>query len=444
MAGVSLERLDRYFVPMSMGGYQVSSTVCELCVFARHNLIGDPPFSNLDLISCLNVMIYLSDLLQERVIALFHYSLSLTGFLMLGTSESVKQSSDLFTLVNESTKFYARKLSLSRPLFSFTNSAFSAASRDNHRQNSEAIGNPLGLGQEVDQFIASRYAPVFVLVNDQMNILHLRGDTDRYLKLPFGTTNLNLLLMAREGLEIPLRTVTYQAQVQNTAVRQEQIQFESGGRSHLLNLEAIPFQPATANELYFLVVFEAVSADNLPPATLIDRLAPESQEQEIMQLRQALAAATQRELSAQAHLQAVTLEQGFLNQNLRVANEEILSSNEELQSTNEELQTAKEELQATNEELSTTNDELRSRNLQQSRNSSDINNFVDSISIPILMLTNDLKIRRFTLAGQRLFNFLPTDIGRPFNDFRTDFDVSRLEAIALEVLETLNTKDEEI
>jgi two-component system, chemotaxis family, CheB/CheR fusion protein len=163
-----------------------------------------------------------------------------------------------------------------------------------------------------------------------------------------------------------------------------------------------------------------------------------------MQLRTSLAAVTQRELSAQAHLQAVIQEQNYLNQSLQVANEEILSSNEELQSTNEELQTAKEEIQATNEELSTTNDELRSRNLQQNRDNSDLNNFLTSISIPIVMLTNDLKIRRFTPTAQRLFNFIPTDIGRPFSDLRVNFDVPNLESMISEVLETLNTQEQEI
>ncbi|WP_197985119.1 CheR family methyltransferase [Leptolyngbya sp. Cla-17] len=453
MEAVSLERRNRFFVAMSTGGYQISSAVRELCVFARHNLTGDPPFSNLDLVSCRNLLIYLSDPLQERIISLFHYSLNLTGFLMLGTSESVKQASDLFTLVHDPSKIYARKLSPSRPLFSFTNSLYPSARVDSQRQMAETITNQFELGREVDQLISSRYAPVFVLVDDQMHILHLRGDTNLYLKLPMGTTDLNLLLMAREGLEIPLRTATYQAQTQNIAVRQDQIQIESGARGSstdrrspiYLNLEVIPFQPTTSNGLYFLVIFEAVSSPvTFPTATPSECQEPEALEREIVQLRQALAAATQRELSAQAHLQAVIKEQNYLNQNLRVANEEILSSNEELQSTNEELQTAKEEIQATNEELSTTNEELLSRNLQQNRNSSDLNNFVDSISVPILMLTNELRIRRFTLAAQRLFNFIPTDIGRPFNDFRTDFDVSSLEAMALEVLETLNTKDQEI
>jgi two-component system, chemotaxis family, CheB/CheR fusion protein len=444
LGGVSPERLNRFFVPIS-GGYQISSNLREMCVFARHNLGSDPPFSNLDLISCRNVLIYLSDSLQERIMSLFHYSLNLTGFLMLGTSESVKTASDLFAAVHEPAKIYARKLTLTRPLFSFTTSSYPVVSGESQQRVIETIANNFDLAREVDQLISNRYAPVSVVVNDQMHILHLRGDTDPYLRLSPGTTDLNLLMMAREGLAIPLRTAIYQAQTQNTSVRQEQIQLESGERSNCLNLEVIPFKPAIANVLYFLVIFEAVSPP-VPPFTTtpVERQEPEDLEREIMQLRQALAASTQRELSAQAHLQAVIQEHNYLNQSLRVANEEILSSNEELQSINEELQTAKEEIQATNEELATTNEELRSRNLQQNRDNGDLNNFIDSISVPILMLTNDLRIRRFTPTAQRLFNFISTDVGRSFNDFRTDFDASNLESMALEVLETLNTKTQEI
>jgi two-component system CheB/CheR fusion protein len=192
-------------------------------------------------------------------------------------------------------------------------------------------------------------------------------------------------------------------------------------------------------------VLETVSptAPALSPASISSQ-EPADLERENMQLREALAAVTQRELLAQAHLQAVIQEQTQLNQSLRVANEEVLSSNEELQSTNEELQTAKEEIQATNEELSTTNDELRSRNLQQNRDNNDLNNFVASISVPIVMLTNDLKIRRFTPTAQRLFNFITTDVGRPFSDLNANFDISQLEPMILEVLETLNTQEQEI
>ena len=444
MEAVSEARRNRFFMLLADGNYQISSAVRELCVFARHNLGEDPPFSNLDLISCRNVLIYLSDTLQERIMSLFHYSLNLSGFLMLGTSESVKTSSDLFTSIEEQFKIYARKLSLNRPLFSFTTNSNLVVNVDSQQRITEKIANNFDLGREVDQLISNRYAPVSVVVNDQMNILQVRGDTDPYLKLSPGSTDLNLFMMARSGLETALRTAIYQAQTQNISVRQEQIQVSAGDSPILLNLEVIPFRPTIVDALYFLVVFEAA----LPPANIsfstTESLKPASLEHEIVQLRSLLASANQRELSAQAHIQVVIQEQNHLNQSLRVANEEILSSNEELQSTNEELQTAKEEIQATNEELSTTNDELRSRNLQQNRDNSDLNNFLSSISIPIVMLTNDLKIRRFTPTAQRLFNFIPTDIGRPFSDLRVNFDVPNLESIIVEVLETLNTREQEI
>ncbi|WP_121969911.1 chemotaxis protein CheB [Leptolyngbya sp. BC1307] len=444
MKGVSPERQRRFFVSLPSGGYQISSAVRGLCVFARHNLAGDPPFTNLDLISCRNVLIYLSDPLQERLMSLFHYSLNLTGLLLLGTSETVKTASDLFATLDEACKLYARKLTLTRPLFSFQTTQ-SASSANSPQRISESFVSPVDLVQEVSQLIFNRYAPLSVVVDDQMQILQMRGDLDPYLKLIPGTTELNLLLMVRESLSLTLRTALYQAQAENAVVRQEQIQLEAGEQPHWLNLEVMPFRPTTTRTRYFLVVLETISppAAALNPAPIASQ-EPADLEREIMQLRQALAAATQRELSAQAHLQAVVQEQNQLNQSLQVANERILSSNEKLQSTNEELQTAKEEIQATNEELSTTNDELRSRNLQQNRDNSDLNNFVASISVPIVMLTNDLRIRRFTPTAQRLFNFIPTDVGRPFSDLHANFDVSQLEPMILEVLETLNTQEQEI
>jgi two-component system, chemotaxis family, CheB/CheR fusion protein len=454
MEGVSPERKNRFFVPQAEGGYHISSAIRELCVFARHNLAGDPPFSNLDLIICRNVLIYLSDPLQERIMALFHYSLNLNGFLLLGNSESVKTAANLFATVDDAIKLYTRRLTLSRPVFAFTTSSPSIPSLHRPQRIPQNFSLSVDLAREVDQLIANRYAPISVVVDEQMQILQMRGDLDPYLKLAPSTTELNLLTMARDGLEIPLRTALYQAQTQNVPVRQEQIQLESSERLApsttppeplRLNLEVLPFQPTQTNACYFLVFFNPIAPSATEPSpAVVESLEPVDLAREIVHLRQALAAATQRELSAQAHLQAVIQEQTQLNQNLRVANEEILSSNEELQSTNEELQTAKEEIQATNEELATTNDELRSRNLQQNRDNSDLNNFIASISIPIVMLTNELTIRRFTPTAQRLFNFIPTDVGRPFSDLHGNFDVAQLEPMILEVLDTLNTKEQEI
>ncbi|MGB8698747.1 MAG: protein-glutamate O-methyltransferase CheR [Thermosynechococcaceae cyanobacterium] len=284
MEGVSPERKSRFFVPQAGGGYQISSAIRELCVFARHNLAGDPPFSNLDLIICRNVLIYLSDALQERIMALFHYSLNLTGFLLLGPSESVKTASNLFTTVDEACKIYTRKLTLSRPLFAFTTTSPSVPSLNDPQRIPENLPIPFDLAREVDQLISNRYAPISVVVDEQMHILHMRGDLDPYLKLTPGTTELNLLTMARDGLEIPLRTALYQAQTQNVPVRQEQIQLEADQRLSrsatpkeplLLNLEVLPFRPALTNAFYFLVFFNPISPSATDPSpTPIERLEP--------------------------------------------------------------------------------------------------------------------------------------------------------------------------
>lgn len=303
MKNVSLERQSRFFVPLASCGYQISSAVRELCVFARHNLGGDPPFSNLDLISCRNVLIYLSDPLQERLMSLFHYSLNETGFLLLGTSESIKTSSDLFTSVDEACKIYARKLTLTRPLFSFTTNSLAVSSVNSPQRVLTSLAIPRDLAQKVDQLISNRYAPVCVVVDDQMHILQMRGDLDPYLKLPPGTTDLNLLLMAREGLAIALRRAIYQAKIQNVP-QQEQIQLEVGEQLLLLNLEVIPFCPAMTNAIYLLLLLETVSAP-APAFSPATTESPESVdlEREIENLRQALVAANQREISTQAHLQ---------------------------------------------------------------------------------------------------------------------------------------------
>lgn len=183
MEGVSPERKSRFFVPQPEGGYQVSSAIRESCVFARHNLGSDPPFSNLDLISCRNLLIYFSDRLQERVMALFHYSLNLTGYLVLGTAESVKAASNLFAPVDEACKIYARKLSLSNPLFAFTAPSGLPPSLPNPQRLPDNRAISFDLAREVDQLIANRSMPLSVVVDEQMQILQMRGDLNRYLKL---------------------------------------------------------------------------------------------------------------------------------------------------------------------------------------------------------------------------------------------------------------------
>ncbi|QFS46167.1 chemotaxis protein CheB [Nostoc sphaeroides] len=445
MVEVSPESRRRFFNALEGGGYQINKAVREVCVFARQDLGSDPPFSNLDLISCRNVLIYLDETLQKRILPIFHYSLNPTGFLLLGTSESTGKYSDLFIQIDKKYKIYSKKLTGVRPTFSFITSNYPIVKVDESKPNNENPSDELDLEKKTDQLILNRYAPVGVVINDKMEVLQFRGEIDLYLKLVPGKPSLNLFKMVREGLLIELRATIYQAQRQKILVRREGLRIEEGDIAKIINLEVIPFKPGTEKELYFVVLFESAPPTINNPSTVN----PESEDQsdlaqEIVRLRQEIASAIQERTATQEYLQAVIQEQEHINQDLKVANEEILSSNEELQSTNEELETAKEEIQATNEELNTTNEELRSRNMELHQVNNDLTNLLASINIPILILTLDLRIRRFTPMAQRLFNLIPTDAGRPLSDIRANLDVPELETLILEVLDTLSIKELEV
>jgi two-component system, chemotaxis family, CheB/CheR fusion protein len=445
MVEVSPERRRRFFNAIEGGGYQINKAVRELCVFARQDLGSDPPFSNLDLVSCRNVLIYLDETLQKRILPIFHYSLNPTGFLLLGTSESTGNYSELFTLINRKYKIYAKRLTGNRPILSFVTSNYPMAKLDEPSPPNENPSDEFDLERKTDQLILNRYAPVGVVINDKMDVLQFRGEIDLYLKLAPGKPSVNLFKMVRSGLLVELRATIYQAQRQKILVRKEGLRIEFGNQSRIVNLEVIPFQPGTGEELYFLVLFEEAP----PTVSNLSSFNPESHEpgdleRENIRLKQELANANQERAATQEYLQAVILEQEHINQDLKVANEEILSSNEELQSTNEELETAKEEIQATNEELNTTNEELRSRNTELHQVNNDLTNLLASINIPILMLTSDLRIRRFTPLAQRLFNFIPADAGRPLSDIRANLNIPNLELLILEVLDTLSIKELEV
>jgi two-component system, chemotaxis family, CheB/CheR fusion protein len=459
MANVSPERRRRFFYVVE-GGYHISKAVRELCVFARQDLGSDPPFSNVDLISCRNVLIYLDASLQQRIMPIFHYSLKSTGFLLLGTAESTGKYSDLFTVVEKKHRIYAKNPTAIQSTFSFTPSSYlTVKSIDNLnntlpvRQSIPAASEEFDLQKKVDRLIADLYTPAGVVVDDKMQVLQLRGEIDRYLKLVPGVANLNLFNLVRSGLLVELRAAIYQAQQNNLPVTKQGLYLEKTDRSSSFNLQVIPFNLPTEQDRHFLVLFEdtpltTVSSSHAlaqPPETSIDLTIPQGDlDRENARLRQELTIAIQERIATQEYLRSVIQEQEFSNQDLKVANEEILSSNEELQSTNEELETAKEEIQATNEELNTTNEELRRRNSELDRVNNDLTNLLASINIPILMLTNDLRIRRFTPMAKRLFNFIPTDTGRPLSHIRTNLNLPDLEPLILEVLETLSVKELEV
>jgi two-component system CheB/CheR fusion protein len=439
VANVSLERLYRFFVQVD-GGYQVSKAVREVCVFARQNLIGDPPFSRLDLISCRNVLIYLGTPLQKKLLPIFHYGLKSTGFLMLGTSETVGDFTDLFTLCDKRNKIYAKKLITTRLNIDLADSPYPAVPPLPQVSAIEQLPGDLELQREADRIVLNHYAPAGVVVDINLEILQFRGQTSPYLEPTPGRASLNLLRMAKEELRRELQTGIYQARQQKLSIKREGIQVREGERIRQIAINITPFQIGETQECY-LVLFEDAPPMLAFPEATDDGSTPSKRKTreaaEIARLKQELA--TTRE-----HLQSIIEEQQATNQDLRAANEEILSSNEELQSTNEELETAKEEIQATNEELNTVNEELRRRTKEATQVSNDLQNLLNSINIPILMLGADLQIRQFTPAVEGIFNLISTDIGRPLSDITHKLNVPNLEQEILEVIRTLNLKTQEI
>ncbi|WP_373540941.1 chemotaxis protein CheB [Chamaesiphon sp.] len=448
MVDISPERRRRFFNAIEGNRYQIGKSIRELCVFARQNLGGDPPFSNLDLISCRNVLIYLGESLQKRIIPIFHYSLNSTGFLLLGTSESTG-TSDLFHNIDKKYRIYTKNLTVNLPTFSLTPSSYPAV-KLHDRQPLTAPADRFDLQQQVDRAIAAHYAPTGVVINNQMQVLHMRGEIDRYLQLRSGVADFNIFKLVRfsttettsTDLRIELRAAIYQAQRQDCPVTKQGIAIEIDRR---IDLQVIPFKVPTTEAYCFLILFEeALPIRTIQPIS-IEPVNPQGDlERENMRLRQELDAAILELNTTQEYLEAVIIEHERSDSDLKTANEEILSSNEEMQSTNEELETAQEEIQATNEELTITNDELRSRNRELYRLTNDLTNLLGSINIAIVMLTDDLRIRRFTPMAQRLFNLLPADTHRHLSDIRSNLDLPDLEQAIVEVQETLGTKTLEV
>jgi two-component system CheB/CheR fusion protein len=435
VSNVSPERLQRFFVPTD-GGYQINKVVRELCIFACQNLITDPPFSRLDLISCRNVLIYFGAALQSKVLPMFHYGLKPDGFLLLGSSETTGEFSHLFSLVDSHYKLYTKQSS-SLPLsFDFDPTTYTPSPQP-PRPDPPRRSQDVDLYALADQTVLNRYGPAGVLMNDRLEILQFRGQTGAYLEPAPGRASLNLLTMAKEGLQLDLRTAVYQAQQTSQAVQRRSLLIEAGDRRPV-QIEVVPLMPQPAGKAYYLVLF----TDLVPDGTAAEAAVPVADLEG--QYRQENLALQQDLDTTRSHLQSIIQEQEATNQDLRAANEEILSSNEELQSTNEELQTAKEEIQATNEELSTINDELYRRNSETTHISNDFQNLLSSIHIPILMLEDDLRIRRFTPTAAALFNLIPGDVGRPLGDINHRLAIADLETRILAVINTLEQSSQEV
>jgi two-component system CheB/CheR fusion protein len=434
---VSQERLRRFFVKVE-GGFQIAKPLREMCVFARQDLAQDPPFSRLDLFSCRNVLIYMGAVLQKKVMAIFHYALKSTGFLMQGKSESISGFADLFTAIDREHKICSKRPAEPGSVFDLSTAA----------GYEKTMGAPAGkpetpprfdVQREADRIVLSQYAPAGLIVNENLHILQFRGQSSPYLSPPPGQASLGLLRMVRPEFAVELRTALHHAKKQEIAVRKEGIRVERDGHLWDVCLEVVPIK-GDLGERFFLVLFQETPAREPASPEAGGPQAPAAgmrQPQEDARLRRDLQATKES-------LQSMIQEQEAINEELKSANEEALSSNEELQSTNEELETAKEELQSTNEELVTVNEQLGNRNFELALLNDDLTNLLSSVNIPILMLSGDWRIRRFTPQAEKLLNLLPGDVGRPIGNLRPNIDVPDLARLVTEVVDTMSVREREL
>jgi two-component system CheB/CheR fusion protein len=445
---LSPERLQRFFVEEA-GGYRVVRALREQVVFARQNLISDPPFSRMDLISCRNVMIYLEPSLQKKALPSFHYALKPGGFLFLGASESIGGFTELFSPVDKKQKIFARKaapvapIQLPLPVFRPDRTprpvVRAAPPRPAHGVT-EAFRGELSAEREADRVTVSQFAPPGVLIDADLRILQFRGTTDAYLEAPTGKPRFDLLKMAREGLMLPLRTAIARARKENRTIRQENILITHHGRIRPVHVEVVPLK--NLPERRFLVLFEeADKRATLAPApgeAFAPR--PNSRKEEASRV-----AGLEQELAeTRDYLQSVQDRQETTNEELQATNEEGQSANEELQSLNEELETSKEELESTNEELTTLNEEMIRRNAELNRLNGDLTNLENSTQLVIVLLGRDLAIRRFSVQAAKQFHLVANDLGRPLGSIRHNLDLTDLDALVTRVITTVRESEREV
>jgi two-component system CheB/CheR fusion protein len=405
MRDVSDERRRKFFRKVD-GGYAIQKSVRDLCVFVRHDLARDPPFSRLDIISCRNVLIYFDTELQKRVIPTFHYALAQPGFLLLGHAESISGFGQFFTASNKADRLFARTSAPS--VLRFAPRTEANANAPGPRMTREVPGQrAVDLDKHVDAVMLTRYAPPGVLVDQRMEVIQFRGETGPYLQPAPGQPQTNVLRMARGPVLAALRSTLGKAITDGTPVVSKPVDASRGGKPQMCTISVVPLSPTpNPTERLFLVTFEDVLRRAPNPVPLQGKTSVS-----VKRLQHELA--TLRE-----YLQSVTLDHERADRDLAATNVELVSGNEELQSMNEELETAKEELQSTNEELSTVNDELQHRNHEVSLINSDLVNLIDTYDVPVLMLDMSRHVRRFTPKASAILGLQATDVGRPLDELR--------------------------
>ncbi|MEN6375131.1 MAG: chemotaxis protein CheB [Smithella sp.] len=432
-ADVSPDRLRRFFMQNEQG-FRISKEIREMVVFAPQNVIMDPPFTKIDIVVCRNLLIYLTQELQKKILPLFHYSLNPCGLLFLGTSETIGSHTDLFALIDVKTRIYRRlEPALGVKPIEFP-SAFAALTPDATTavKLEKTVGNIQNIAEQI---LLREYTPAAVLVTNKGDILFISGRTGKYLEPAMGKANWNIFAMAREGLHYELSGGFQRAVRMQQVVTLKNIKVRTNGSSEHVEVIIQPLAEPEVIQGMTMIIFRAVSSEKV------------GQEAEKMKRKSVTghpsgSVPTVAEIQhLREELQYTREEMQTSQEELKSANEELQSTNEELQSTNEELTTSKEEMQSMNEELQTVNHELQSKVTDLSRINNDMKNLLDSTDIATLFLDDQLNVRRFTSKTSKIFNLISGDAGRPITDITSELQYPELVDDAREVLRTLVFKE---
>jgi len=432
-------RLQRFFTKED-SSYRVKKEIRDLVVFATHNLLTDAPFTKLDLLSCRNLLIYLDAQAQHKILPLFHYALKPNGVLFLGTSETVGEYDQLFTVIDRKWKLFRRTAEPGTvPRLERFPQGLMKGTTETRAEADAALltTRPASIPALIQQLLVSRYAPSAVVVNARGEVVYIHGHTGAYLEPAPGPPTHHLVEMAREGLRHDLATALHQAAGQEEDVVRRGLRVHANGEVILVDLLVRKITEPEALRGLYLVTFDTVRRGKAAVSKSVSARAAAPLKKGERGLMQELEFTKQR-------LQRTIEEQQTTNEELKSTNEELQSTNEELQSTNEELETAKEELQSLNEELLTVNAELQAKLDALAEAHDDLQNLLNSTEIATIFLDNELRIKRFTSEAKRVSCLMAVDVGRPLSDIVSKLVDDRLLEDAQDVLQTLVVKERDV
>jgi two-component system, chemotaxis family, CheB/CheR fusion protein len=418
---ISPDRLERFFRKEGEQ-WRLVKEVRDMCIFSTHNLVKNPPYSNLDLISCRNLLIYFDPDLQERLVPLFHYALNPGGYLFIGPSENITRNGELFQVIDKRHRIYRRRDTV-RPHLPSLMSALSPGGFGARRARPSARSR-FDVSEAAERAVLDGFSPAYVVVDEAFDVVRFSARTSRYLETPAGAPERNLIALARRGLRLDLRAALQRTIKTGETVVQPRTMFEAEDGVHAVELFVQRLTPTEQEPKLLLVVFRDVAPIEAEVATEL-------------QGDNANAAQLELELRATRELLQTTVEEyETSSEDLRSSNVELMSLNEELQSSNEELETSKEELQSLNEELQTVNLEVHTKVEELDRANNDLKNLIESTQIATLFLDRDLRVGTFTPAVGRLLRLIPSDLGRPITDIAHDLPRVALDQVARTVIET--------